>query len=1063
MQPPRLHDRSSADLVKEAQALAGLYTPAWTGAKEPGDPGYALIVLAARLVELLAERVNRVPEKNLLAFLDFVGVERPPGMPAEAPVTFLLSARAEQGQQIPAGTQVATTQSEGADAQIFETRNAFFATRAELAYVFNILPSEDVYGALPPLPLPPSPEDVEGSSRSIDVLSASGTGLLPVPHALYLASTALFGRAEPADVTLEFTIANAALAVFDPLHLQWQRFDAQTKQWVDIANVGYTVVPATAAAVVFPSFPGTGKSVVAGREDAWIVARLKTAPSAVPGLPIVGQIVGSVATPQPAHTAPDAALFNQTALDLSKPAFPFGERPRYGDAFHIASSKAFGPEVGTATVQVSLRGYTLAELQAIFGSVAATITTTVEWQYLATGDVWKTLGTVTHLLQVAAVQTTLAAFAQVATPAEKERTLFGNLGGNTSAGITFSVPADMAVGNVGGVSSRWIRAVLRTQAPYGRDGFVTITNNVPKAVGPTFVPPVIETVEITYQYSPFPFSLDRIAVANNFEQGELAPPFFGGGKTLEPFVPLAQYAPGSSPAAAGFLGGDPALYAGFADPFGNGFISLLVAFVEPRGTAQLMPETGNPRIVWEYLAAGMAWKPLDVLDGTSDLTSSGVVAFQSPPDSAPVTLWSLATATRPLYWYRARLQSGSYSTPPRLAAVVPNTVMADNQQTFRGDWLLASGSGERSQQATILRPRVLAGDVWVRENEVPSEPERNELVAELTERLIEEGSVAAPSVADVIDRRGAGTPQKEVWVRWTRVANFRVSGPRSRHYTLEAPTGVVTFGNSEGGLIPPIGKDNIVFRGLRTGGGEAANRLATPLAIKELKTSLPFIDQVFNLSGAVGGTDPWTLEQTFALGPQAIKNRGRAVTVEDYEWVTLAAFGQVARAKALATRAPAAGGALVFRPGAVSIIVVPKGTESTPQPPKGLLRRIETFLRRRAFAAIAADIFALPPAYQEVPIAADVHPRDPTEASLVERRVVRALEAFFHPLTGGERREGWPFGRSVHISEVFAVIERTEGVDYVSRAAFVNGPGLTRLDVGENVLVASGNHQITLV
>jgi len=263
-------------------------------------------------------------------------------------------------------------------------------------------------------------------------------------------------------------------------------------------------------------------------------------------------------------------------------------------------------------------------------------------------------------------------------------------------------------------------------------------------------------------------------------------------------------------------------------------------------------------------------------------------------------------------------------------------------------------------------------------------------------------------------------------------------------------------------------------RGLRAGGGAEANRVARPLAIKELKTSLPSIDAVFNLSGAVGGTDPWTLEQTFTLGPQAIKNRGRAVTVEDYEWVTLAAFGQVARAKAVATRAPAAGGTFVFGPGAVSVIIVPKGTERTPQPPRGLLRRIESYLRRRAFGAIAGEtfalppqfrgeIFALPPQYQEVAIAARVRPRNPEEASVVERRVVRALEAFFHPLTGGEHREGWPFGRSVYISEVFAVIERTEGVDHVAEATFAGSPTLTRVDVGENVLVASGNHRIVMV
>jgi hypothetical protein len=135
----------------------------------------------------------------------------------------------------------------------------------------------------------------------------------------------------------------------------------------------------------------------------------------------------------------------------------------------------------------------------------------------------------------------------------------------------------------------------------------------------------------------------------------------------------------------------------------------------------------------------------------------------------------------------------------------------------------------------------------------------------------------------------------------------------------------------------------------------------------------------------------------------------------------------------------------------------PEGGERTPQPTKGLLRKIEAFLRRHALGGIADDIHALPPDYQPVQIAAKVRPKKPEEASLIEQRVVQALEAFFHPLSGGEQGEGWPFGRDVYISEVYAVIERTEGVDRVVEARFISQP-----EVHENVLVASGTHQITI-
>ena len=1062
MRPPNLFDRGLNQLIADGEKLAQLYTPDWTNVGDPLDAGRGLMVLGARLVELLAERINRVPEKNLLAFLDLVGVERGAGMPAEAPVTFLLSNRSEEGALVPAGTQVATTQTEGPDAQVFETRNDFFATPAQLVNTINLLPTSDQYALLPPLALPPKPADVQSPAGTIEILSGQASGLSAIEHALYLASAKLFARKEATDVGLQFTITSGSRAVFDSTFISWQRFNSDSKQWEDIANVTYATIGADGALVTFSGFPGTGKSSIAGDEDAWIACRLKRAPSQIPALPRIGNLVGMIATAQPPPRRPDALCFNETPLDASKPLFPFGERPRYGDAFHIASDKAFGPDIATATVHITLRPYTQTDLQAIFASssVGTTVTTKVEWQYLAEGGVWKTVKTLTHVLTVMMVQN-VKTLVQTGTTEDKDGTLFGTIGGSPTVSLAFSPPADAALGKVAGINSNWFRAVLLSQAPYGRDGFVTLgQNNALVVVGATFIPPIIEKIETDYQYKRSAIALDRITTSNNFEFEKRQPPFFDQGKTFLPFVALTDYAPAD---VSGVLGSSLALYMSFDRPLGNAFISVLMHFFESQDTTELMSKTSEPHVVWEYLATGLVWKPLDIKDGTADLTASGIIGFQAPSDAVPQVLFSQLTGGKPLYWYRARLQSGTYAPAPRLKAVVLNTVMADNQQTAHADWVLASGSGEPDQRATILRRPVLAGDIWIRENEVPSEIERDALLQELAEQAIERGVPYVPKLDDVVRILDGG--DREIWVRWQRVPNFHVSGLRSRHYTLEAVTGEVTFGNGrDAGLTPPIGKDNIVVRGLRTGGREAANRVATPLAIKELKTSLPFVDKVFNLSGAVGGADPWSLEQIFELGPQAIKNRGRAVTTEDYVWITLENFSQVKRAKCLANVEPR-DGKLAFKPGAVSVIVVPKGTEAMPQPSKSLLRRIEEFLGRQALGAIAdaKDIHALPPAYRPVAIAAKVHPEKPEDASLIERRVVQALNGFFHPLTGGEQNDGWPFGRSVFISEVFAVIERVQGVDHVVEAKFVDQPASTSLDVDDNGLVASGIHQIAIV
>jgi hypothetical protein len=44
-----------------------------------------------------------------------------------------------------------------------------------------------------------------------------------------------------------------------------------------------------------------------------------------------------------------------------------------------------------------------------------------------------------------------------------------------------------------------------------------------------------------------------------------------------------------------------------------------------------------------------------------------------------------------------------------------------------------------------------------------------------------------------------------------------------------------------------------------------------------------------------------------------------------------------------------------------------------------------------------------------------------------------ALERFFDPLRGGPDGRGWPFGRSIYVSEIYALLDGLPGVDYVSR------------------------------
>lgn len=88
---PNLDDlRFQSDLVDEARKRIVRYCPEWTE-YNLSDPGITLIELFAWMTELMVYRMNRIPEKNYLKFLEMLGLQRTPASSASTELTFWLS------------------------------------------------------------------------------------------------------------------------------------------------------------------------------------------------------------------------------------------------------------------------------------------------------------------------------------------------------------------------------------------------------------------------------------------------------------------------------------------------------------------------------------------------------------------------------------------------------------------------------------------------------------------------------------------------------------------------------------------------------------------------------------------------------------------------------------------------------------------------------------------------------------------------------------------------------------------------------------------------------------
>ncbi|MFI9155488.1 putative baseplate assembly protein [Streptomyces sp. NPDC053367] len=115
--PPDLDDRTWQDLAAEMRELRKKYTERWTD-DSPSDIGMTLIELFAWLAEGIIFRLNQVPEKNYIAFLNLMGITRNPATPAAASLTFTTRAPSVE---VPAGTQAQTVATEGEAPIVFET------------------------------------------------------------------------------------------------------------------------------------------------------------------------------------------------------------------------------------------------------------------------------------------------------------------------------------------------------------------------------------------------------------------------------------------------------------------------------------------------------------------------------------------------------------------------------------------------------------------------------------------------------------------------------------------------------------------------------------------------------------------------------------------------------------------------------------------------------------------------------------------------------------------------------------------------------------------------------
>jgi hypothetical protein len=189
--------------------------------------------------------------------------------------------------------------------------------------------------------------------------------------------------------------------------------------------------------------------------------------------------------------------------------------------------------------------------------------------------------------------------------------------------------------------------------------------------------------------------------------------------------------------------------------------------------------------------------------------------------------------------------------------------------------------------------------------------------------------------------------------------------------------------------------------------------------------------------------DEVTLNTEIRAAVKQLRESDRAVTSKDYENLVLQASPQIARVHCLSrrNRELQTYNNILQRPGYINLVIVPQFSSSqissestqlsaitlTPE----LKKIVNDSLEKKRLLTTKIKI------YQTNLVNIGVHLKIHLKPDVPEQNVrplaEKALKEFLYPLTDedGIKMKGWEFGRNVYLSEIYQLLDKIPGVDYI--------------------------------
>lgn len=1020
MQPPKIDPREIPDLVAQMKEMAPYYTPEWRFTPENPDPGSALFLMFADMFHDNIKRLNRVPTKNLISFLNMFDVTLLPARPASGYLTFALNEGTKESVFISAGTQVAASAEEGNI--LYETARSVLLTPAMLTDAYVTSWKQDKIIRIREEFLTASRQ---GLASPTALFRLQGDNLQE--HAFFLAHSALFTLVNTARIEMEFRNSKRR---FDELAMSSQLADPALTEWLYATAEGWVPfdrVEAKGNRVILSKSRNEEliASEVNGMSGHWIQCRLKplqpggkTLADSRLSMDHISFKTDYVDPLETGGIQPDLMFYNDIAADPGG-FYPFGDQFALYGSFYIGSTEVFTKRDGDIKLSFGLR--------AIENRFGPDLSENIDWKMVMKKSKFDKKPVIhVTVLQVVWEYWNGSTWVRLEVGKEAEKLFYYPQQEKVRKEIQFRCPLDLAPAYVNGNENFWIRArVLHIENAY--------------AAQAVYLSPWMDDVSMTYQYEDRLYPAERCLALNNtvFEDRTRHSRQLEG--AFEPFQPLE--------------GSHPALHLCFDTAPVKGPISLFVSVKQQR-----FAEQDLPMLEWEYLRAGLMpghpseWVALKVIDGTNGLTQSGTVQFVGPSDFAGEALFG-----RDGFWIRAVNRDDKYDDTegriliPTIRGIYMNTVQVLQQETITGEVPEVKGLDETEYQ--LSRSGIVSEDVWVDETEFVTEEE----IAEYEQAGTPQMEISRDSEGNLL----------QVWVRWTPVRQMADSGNRDRHYMIDRTFGRIRVGNGVQGMHPPKGGLEQLKVTYQVTSGQIGNVGARE--INQMQDSIAFVGEVYNPEPASGGCQAEKLESALQRGPEMLKHRDRAVSAKDYEWLTREAYPNIAKVCCIANR-----NAYMHKEiGAMTLVVLPKegqqGSSAFPE----LKKQVERYIIERASSLVAFPerLQVIEPVYMEISVSAIVAVEGMDAVVATEIQAMEKLARFLDPLTGNFDGKGWTIGQQIHPSVFYALLKTIRSISHVEKLYMtvykLEDGERTELDVNRlpalpHGIIVSGKHKVVV-